>query len=907
VNTTANQFLRKILTFLTFAFITCLFMTSGTRAEGEPSTIIPSDGTRLGVAGSGTEFNSPQSFNRLYLPAGSSATLTLHKPSSSGSLSIFNVMRLIGGNCRTAGMNTRNSPGNGDQLVTPNIAGDTITGIYGGVTTTFDVYCIQVSTAHSGDVSFYISTSAGILGNQRSSSSGTGYVHDDSPFSGGGTWTKTIQFGTPCNVNPGDVNNTIYLYDLDIGRAWGSGSQGVITATIEKRSLITGAVEMIALSGDINAAGQITRPGENEDFDIYPTEGFLEAHAYTLRLSNINDVNAIKIGLPSDQIYAAFTCEGIELATCSVSGGSVNVPSGTNFTRQITHIVPASVRLPAGSQATGLHYAITTNGVPASWNATSGFTTPPDISFPPPDKQALLVPQNRTPSNATYYEFVWGDGFTYRRFYVNNPSTVSSDITVQAPNVTTLTTYTMVVRMLDRSGGRWLPNYCTLRVTVTPAVPEVSCEFVTPAETKGLGDAYYPVVRVTSADVAGAPSISATVNFSINTVPATSRSVASTSAIVEGSDATFGLQAPPPAATVSYPASGGPIIMSARGDFIASASASWSASFGSYSGVELCEGSVAAQGTEVGVVGRPYFKVRGGDLVSYGTSVRGFNQYGRTFDPVSGCTGAVVGRCGAGVEGGIQANGSVGGVASGYRGTQSPALKSRTIANTLGGAFGAWGGGYAGIVPAAPDYEIPSTATSFPGFGAVAPNTIREFVGMATLSSGVVPSGARITVYVDGDVRITGSGITYATAAGYTDRTAIPHFRLIAKGNIYIESSVAQLDGEYIAEGLVYTCHNSGWNTPINNANIMDPCDNTNLVVNGALIGDSIKLTRTGGHDRYATEADAVYSGGYINAANIAEIIQFTPELFLARPATSPTNYPVSGKYNSITALPPLF
>src|SRR5581483_8139054 len=70
-------------------------------------------------------------------------------------------------------------------------------------------------------------------------------------------------------------------------------------------------------------------------------------------------------------------------------------------------------------------------------------------------------------------------------------------------------------------------------------------------------------------------------------------------------------------------------------------------------------------------------------------------------------------------------------------------------------------------------------------------------------------------IYVDGDAVIT-NNILFSNASSYGSLSNIPSFYLIAKGNIYIDQHVNQIDGVFIAEpksggggGRIYTC--SSW------------------------------------------------------------------------------------------------
>lgn len=434
--------------------------------------------------------------------------------------------------------------------------------------------------------------------------------------------------------------------------------------------------------------------------------------------------------------------------------------------------------------------------------------------------------------------------------------------------------------------------------------PDVSCEFVTPGQVVPVGDNYYPVVRVNNANIAGASPINASVNISVDTSPAQARNVPLSGPIGVNASATFGVENPDTTANdTTYDSNPNtPIVVNTPARRNVTATVSWAAITTTHIGTINC------QATTVDFVYQPYFKVLGGDIVSFGTDVTGRNQRGVTFSPAAPCAASAnTGQCGAGAETAIQSNGNVTGVTSAYKraAVATASLKRLTFANTSG----TWGGAFNASPPPVLNFTIPASAGAFPGLAGVANNTVREYVNSgSSFAGGTVATGARVTVYVNGNVRITGN-VVYSGSGSYSVSTAVPHFRLVAKGDIYVSSGVSRLDGEYIAEGSLYTCHNAGWATPIASAtaNFYTSCNNS-LTVNGTLVGDNIKLTRTLGHYRNAATNDGSWCGAaYCGGGNIAEVVQFTPELFLSRPAPSRENSPTSGKYNSITSLPPLF
>ncbi len=142
---------------------------------------------------------------------------------------------------------------------------------------------------------------------------------------------------------------------------------------------------------------------------------------------------------------------------------------------------------------------------------------------------------------------------------------------------------------------------------------------------------------------------------------------------------------------------------------------------------------------------------------------------------------------------------------------------------------------------------------------------------------------------------IIGNNVTFTGAsAGWANTQSIPQFYIVIKnGDIYIDQSVIQLDGVYIAQGgNIYTCTNASSLYPDGIA-VANNCTKQ-LTVNGVFIADSVRLLRTKGDIASSTNGEANPN------PNIAEIFNYTPEIFL----NSPFN--ISTPYDSITNLPPI-
>lgn len=322
------------------------------------------------------------------------------------------------------------------------------------------------------------------------------------------------------------------------------------------------------------------------------------------------------------------------------------------------------------------------------------------------------------------------------------------------------------------------------------------------------------------------------------------------------------------------------------------------------------------------IANKPYLKILGD--IRAGTSVRGWNRGLPNYQFGASASGSIL----ADTE-------AISGFVSGVFRTKSTASttsipKNLSLSNTVvstgpyptateyGGLFNS------GLTYTGPSSFVDTTTPATPVSGSIdlsaaasSINVLRASLGVTvTLSS--IARGQKTILYVNGDVVIN-DNITYANAAGYVTLADIPSLRIIASGNIFIAPGVTELSGLYVAQGSLYTCHDGTWGTPITsrvvdaNGNVLTPgidlftACNKPLAVYGALVSNSLKLTRTKGSLRTATANDGkVVSGAITNQGNIAETIIAGPEYYLATPAGTAYR-PVGSTSDSVTALPPLF
>lgn len=188
--------------------------------------------------------------------------------------------------------------------------------------------------------------------------------------------------------------------------------------------------------------------------------------------------------------------------------------------------------------------------------------------------------------------------------------------------------------------------------------------------------------------------------------------------------------------------------------------------------------------------------------------------------------------------------------------------------------------------------------------------------------------GNRVTIYVEGDVYIE-DDLEYFNDSLWSTPKDIPSLTIISTGNIYIGKDVKRIDGLLIAQsnnpgtGQIYTCAPPGFTT-YSKDSLFTNC-NSQLVVNGALIARDVKFARTFASLRNAISKEAPDTDPFLPANKAAcagnfrlgtrtrvdhdcaaEIINFSPEMYLSEPALNPTGGPETAKYDYITSLSPV-
>lgn len=227
--------------------------------------------------------------------------------------------------------------------------------------------------------------------------------------------------------------------------------------------------------------------------------------------------------------------------------------------------------------------------------------------------------------------------------------------------------------------------------------------------------------------------------------------------------------------------------------------------------------------------------------------------------------------------------------------------KGLSFANTTTNITSGWFGGNFGSAPCIPDYfgQRPAATQSWTNSVGSMTDGVYHSGTSAVLGGGTINTGNRISVYVDGDLHITGN-ITYANSF---DLNNMPLFQVVVRGNIYIQNTVTRLDGIYVAQptgstkGIIYTCATSTpYSIPSPTAGGFYSACNSRLTVNGAFTARQIALMRTAGSLKSSSAGESVTSN------NAGEAFNYGPAFWLQQPRGGTGN----STYDSITSLPPI-
>lgn len=170
--------------------------------------------------------------------------------------------------------------------------------------------------------------------------------------------------------------------------------------------------------------------------------------------------------------------------------------------------------------------------------------------------------------------------------------------------------------------------------------------------------------------------------------------------------------------------------------------------------------------------------------------------------------------------------------------------------------------------------------------------------GNLTINNSILELGRHITIFVDGDVTISGY-INTDWGAKYSKLSDIPSFTIKAK-NIKVEPLVTLITGTYVAEGKFESC-NGAWNKTADLGMRPDSKCQLKLKVNGAIVsGNSPIFRRTFGAGNQPD--DSQWEPDKISST--AEWINYTPNLWLTTSNGSSGNQLEGLTTTQVTNLP---
>jgi hypothetical protein len=243
-----------------------------------------------------------------------------------------------------------------------------------------------------------------------------------------------------------------------------------------------------------------------------------------------------------------------------------------------------------------------------------------------------------------------------------------------------------------------------------------------------------------------------------------------------------------------------------------------------------CGGNLAAAGDTFVVSTYPFFSVSGGDMAAgaaFATSPG--SSCTEAFNTNAGITswnkGASSGYSGASNQFGMSSFSYIQDILGNKGNGNGKSAWSLSFANEESGGINSVdqaNGRYGGFNNDGPCVGAwsrkPASGNSLPNPGATnvgGLDGVYVVNSPVTINGGNIPNGKHITIYVTGNVSITGP-ITYASTSWATT-DEIPSFKLVVNGSIFIGNTVSQLAGDYVA------VPNAGYHTMPNPFNNVKP------------------------------------------------------------------------------------
>ena len=304
------------------------------------------------------------------------------------------------------------------------------------------------------------------------------------------------------------------------------------------------------------------------------------------------------------------------------------------------------------------------------------------------------------------------------------------------------------------------------------------------------------------------------------------------------------------------------------------------------------------------VTNLPYLQVYGGDVMigaspSYDSGTSTSSCVANNNAGIYGWNNGNPSFSGAGTQYAVQALAQIDGFASAQYSTSSPPTSPTGLSfanNSTDLTKNIFGGSFIGTTG---DCYFTSNINANLKNG---PKTIADSAKL------IIGNGLQVTDYIKGNVYIANNIVYDQSGWTISPTINIPYYRLVViGGNIYIDQSVTELDGLYVAEpensgsgtigGKIYTCATGGISAPLFSPltikNYYTTCGNQ-LKIYGSFVAGQVQFLRTFGTLGSST-------GDNLNSNKAGEVFDYTPEMWLPR-----NNGITDNGYTAITSLPPV-
>lgn len=708
--------------------------------------------------------------------------------------------------------------------------------------------------------------------------------------------TYAMYFAADCSLVAG--NYPLQFYDADYGKYQGPRYDG----DTYYRDL------QVALLGRVTGSGSAwttitpltNLTGGDGVYETTVVPKLALNTEYRLEIYGLTRPNALEVSIPD-----GFSQGGVGKPCGSIASAcKVTAPVGVNF-----NDVRPNATVGINIEITNVSGAAMTFGANNGDFSSLGIIDPNDPTAasrqsPPSPDEPIKFPSAvaRAPTALALNQAPY-PRFTGSSTFVLNPGqSYTFTISITAPGAAG--TYPIGFRVLNRelAPNDWVPMdpNCKTNIVVIIPVNVGICQVYAVSGSLEPGDTYTPQMIVVNGSQPGSGPITETVSVTINGPGISSTLPGIVLVVAEG--------------TTSPVLNFTPVTLNQTGIFTVSGTMSGTVTKG-------CNNDISVK-----VKTRPYLKVYGGDVGAgvglCSPSVPDATATIKAFDKPNGG-----GRSGSSSEYAAFAYAAI--VSNGFY-TKSASASATGDDLTFANNIASPGGSFMAQPSCEDDYyntAKPSVITSSASIsGSLCGSLAVGGVGVSTqydinpnpagrfrLDNSCGPISGKVAVFVKGDVLVNGN-IMYSTA-GQSSPDKLPSFVLVATGNIYINSTVTQLSGMYIAQGrTIYTCSTGNYAAPdlasSSPQSVLALCNNQ-LTVHGALMANKIRFLRAQNTLKNSNNDGAGLNKAsyptYSSTTKAAEVFVTGPEMYLSQPALRPRQSVSSSTFDGIASLAPIF